>query len=373
VSAPIGDGDWHVRGATTAGSLSSWVILGDYEANARHAHAFNIGASYGAQMIASLPTSDGPYDHRGVGRIHASDEWRAAPWIDLAYGAEIDRYDYVASSNLLSPHASARVLVAPRTTIAVGASRQLIAPGADEFLPPSAPGPWLPPERTFGALVAGEPMRAESVQTFVLGVERTLGDGADAPVIAIRRFAQATDDQVATLFGLDASNGSGRYDVATAGHVGVDGWTLETSAPIGHIARARATYSLGNAEWTAGPDTPALARVAPSLVRPDRERVQSLTSAIDLTVPRTTTLVTVAIRAESAGAWSGDGPRVFDRRFDVRVRQALPYQPIRGGHVDLVFEVRNLLRDLDDGGSFYDELFTVAPPRRIVGGVQVRF
>lgn len=375
VSAPIGDGDWHLRGATTAGSLSSWVILGDYESNARQAHAFSIGASYGAQMIAAAPPNAEVLDRRGVGRIHAADDWRLGPRVDLSYGAEIDRYDYVAASNLLSPHVAARVLVTPATTIVAGASRQLIAPGADEFLPPSAPGPWLPPERTFAPLVQNEPMQAESVQTFTLGVERALWTSPRAPVLTLRRFAQVTGDQVATLFGVDASNGSGHYDVATAGSVNVDGWALEAAVPIGHVASARATYSLGDAEWTPGIDGLALARVAPALVRSDRERVQSLTSAIDLTVPRTTTLITVAVRTESADGWTNDAatPRVFDHRFDVRLRQTLPYQPIRGGHLDLVFEVRNLLRDLDDAGSLYDELFTVAPPRRIVGGVQVRF
>jgi hypothetical protein len=59
--------------------------------------------------------------------------------------------------------------------------------------------------------------------------------------------------------------------------------------------------------------------------------------------------------------------------FAVEVRQALPYQPLRDGRLDLVVGVRNLFRDLDAVTSVYDELLTVAPPLRFVGGFQVRF
>src|SRR6185503_15103829 len=39
-------------------------------------------------------------------------------------------------------------------------SQRMLAPGAEEFLPPATVGPWLPPERTFAAL-GGEDLRVE--------------------------------------------------------------------------------------------------------------------------------------------------------------------------------------------------------------------
>jgi hypothetical protein len=35
--------------------------------------------------------------------------------------------------------------------------------------------------------------------------------------------------------------------------------------------------------------------------------------------------------------------------------------------------VRNLFKDLSEAASFYDELLTVAPPVRIMGGIQMKF
>jgi hypothetical protein len=60
-------------------------------------------------------------------------------------------------------------------------------------------------------------------------------------------------------------------------------------------------------------------------------------------------------------------------RFDLRLHQALPYQPIRGASLEVLVAVRTLFRELGRGGSFYDELLTVSPPLRLMGGVQVRF
>jgi hypothetical protein len=35
--------------------------------------------------------------------------------------------------------------------------------------------------------------------------------------------------------------------------------------------------------------------------------------------------------------------------------------------------IRNMFRELDADGSMYDELLVVRPPKRIVGGLTVRF
>jgi hypothetical protein len=35
--------------------------------------------------------------------------------------------------------------------------------------------------------------------------------------------------------------------------------------------------------------------------------------------------------------------------------------------------MRNLFRDPSDAGSIYDELLVVHPPRRVIGGVLIKF
>ena len=60
-------------------------------------------------------------------------------------------------------------------------------------------------------------------------------------------------------------------------------------------------------------------------------------------------------------------------RFEVQVNQALPFMNFTSAHWEMLVAVRNLFRDDLLDSSVYDELLVVRPPKRVVGGVTVRF
>jgi hypothetical protein len=64
----------------------------------------------------------------------------------------------------------------------------------------------------------------------------------------------------------------------------------------------------------------------------------------------------------------------LDYRFDVQVNQALPFMPFSGtAKWEVLVGVRNLFRDPADMVSLYDELLVVRPPKRVIGGVLIKF
>ena len=69
---------------------------------------------------------------------------------------------------------------------------------------------------------------------------------------------------------------------------------------------------------------------------------------------------------------AGDRPAV-DARFDVQVRQSLPFMNFSTAHWEMLVAVRNFFRDTTVDQSLYDELLVVRPPKRIVGGLTLRF
>jgi hypothetical protein len=72
----------------------------------------------------------------------------------------------------------------------------------------------------------------------------------------------------------------------------------------------------------------------------------------------------------------GDDPTrpALDYRFDVQVNQALPFMPFSGAaRWEVLVGLRNLFRDPSEPGSIYDELLVVRPPKRVMGGVLIRF
>jgi hypothetical protein len=379
VGAPVGmHGDWRLRGAVSTGGLSSWVALGEYEARPVKSHAFRVGMSYGLQRItddlgiALLKSAD---RSRTVASIDGRDQWRVRPGLELDYGLRLDRYDYVAGKGFVSPRFGGRLGVAPRTFVTGLVSSAVIAPGANEFLPPPTSGPWLPPERTFAALVSGAQFRPERIQRYEAGLERELGVIGQSQTIGVRWFHETSRNQMATMFGLTEGGAVGHYYVATPGDVSVEGFALRVSGQFTSRVKASIDYSVSRAQWNFGSEARAIAHVMPSAVRPERERLHDVTSTLEATIPETRTNVRVAYRLNSAFTRQGsDGiAPIFDGRFDLQVRQALPYQPINGGRIDLLVSLSNLFRDPRNAGSFFDELLTVRTPRRVLGGVQVRF
>jgi len=63
----------------------------------------------------------------------------------------------------------------------------------------------------------------------------------------------------------------------------------------------------------------------------------------------------------------------FDSRFDVQVRQALPFLNFTSAQWEMLMAVRNFFRDTSAEQTVYDELLVIHPPKRIVGGVTMRF
>ena len=63
----------------------------------------------------------------------------------------------------------------------------------------------------------------------------------------------------------------------------------------------------------------------------------------------------------------------FDTRFDVQVNQALPFLNFTSADWEVLVSVCNLFRDSTMERSIYDELLVVHPPKRVVGGLRVRF
>ena len=63
----------------------------------------------------------------------------------------------------------------------------------------------------------------------------------------------------------------------------------------------------------------------------------------------------------------------LDARFDVQVRQSLPFMDFSSAKWEMLVAVRNFFRETAPDQSIYDELLVVRPPKRIVGGLTLKF
>jgi len=374
-------GDWAVQGALTQGDVAAWAVASSFAARAPARHRYEMGMTYAVQRYAGgnpdalAAVADGT---RHAGTVFAYDTWTVNRALSVVYGARYARYGYIDGS-LFSPRARVDVRPVDRVRLTVTAARRAEAPGAEEFLPSGMPGPWLPPELTFSAF-PGESVVPERTDHYEVALEHELGAG-HATVIGVRTFRQRTADQIATVFG-DAPAGRspaelGHYYVATAGDVTLSGWGVSVGRSVADGVRGSIEYRVATAHWRPGREDVLLALALPSILAAATERLHDVTTALETEIPRTSTRVVALYRFNAGhsapGTTWGDDSRKPIARFDVRVTQALPFLDFTSAQWEMLLGVRNMFRDRVAEGSLYDELLVVRPPKRVVGGLTVRF
>jgi hypothetical protein len=377
LAAPIGNhADWSMRGALTQGDLSSWFVSGAYATRVPARHRYDLGLSYSTQRYdggnpaALRGVTDGS---RNVGAVYGFDTFAIAPALAITYGARVSRYDYLDAPVLFSPRVDVTISPADHLRLNVLVSSREIAPGAEEFLPPVDAGLWLPPQRTFSSLVDGRPLRPERNDQVAVGAERDFG----ASTVSVRAFRQRVTDQLVTVFGYEtreAPNAQlGHYLVGNAGDADATGWSAGFRTTLASRVNGSVEYSVTRASWSTPSDAQYLVLVDPSLVRPTVDWVRDLSTAVETNVPETATRILVVARLSSSAPVQGSDRAGYDSRFDVQVHQSLPFMDFSTARWEMLVAVRNSFHEAAVDASIFDELLVVRPPKRIVGGLTLRF
>src|SRR5438093_3613677 len=376
LGAPVGEhADWTVRAALTQGDIASWIVAGEYTTRAPARHRYDLGWSYsmqrydGGNIAALRSVTDGS---RNAGVLYGFDTYSITPMLAVTYGGRYARYDYLDDRGLLSPRISLTLSPAEHFRISTMLSQRAVAPGAEEFNPRIESGVWLPPQRTFSSLVASHPLEAEYTNHVEVEAER---DVATATV-SIRVFHQHVADQLVTLFGIDVPGAPaahlGHYFITNAGDVDASGLSAGVRAAIASRVHGSVEYTVTRARWTSGGDAVyAMLLLAPSAVNAEPNRIHNVATSVETEVPETATHVVFLYRVSNA--FAGSERQSLDARFDMQVRQSLPFLDFSSARWEVPVAVRNRFRDAAPDQSMYDELLVVRPPKRIVGGLSVKF
>ncbi|MGE4083009.1 MAG: TonB-dependent receptor [Vicinamibacterales bacterium] len=376
VGAPVGPhGDWTARVAMNSGDVTSWTMAGDYTTRAPARNRTAVGVSYSLQRYAGgnfAALQAVPDGLRKVAAISASHDVDLTRQWTVGVATRYEKYDYLDGYGLVSPTVRAAFAPVPELRFHARASRQQIAPGAEEFVPP-ADAQWVPPQRTFAPIGDGR-FSTESVQHYEVGATRVYPGLS----VGVRAFRQAIDDQLVTVFGAaDPARlvaAGGHYSVALAGDAAVQGWGVRVEHAWSPYVRGSVDYTQAVTDWQSpsGRNQRALAAVAPRALRQPRERIHDVTTTIEAEVPQTATRFLALYKLNTGFAGDPRELQSADVRFDMQLRQGLPFMSAVGDW-EMLIGVRSLFRAAFDDRSFYDELLVVRPPKRVMGGLQVRF
>jgi hypothetical protein len=378
LGAPFGDnGDWTMRAAMTQGDIASWIVAGDYSTRAPARHRYDMGLSfatqrYGGGSFATLrDVTDGS---RSAGAIYGFDTFSISPILTLTYGGRYAHYDYLENGSLASPRVALTIEPADHFRLSTMVSSRAVAPGAEEFLPRMDSGVWMPPQRTFSSLT-GRPLEAERTTHMEVEVEHDIASAT----VSLRAFRQHVADQLVTLFGLDtpdAPSALGHYFLTNTGDVNASGISAGVRAAIAGRFHGSVEYSMSRARLNTPDAGGYLLLIAPVAGLADLQRIHDVSTSIETEVPETATRVIVLYRLSNAFAHAtsaGAAVPALDSRFDVQVRQSLPFMDFSSAKWEMLVAVRNFFRDAAPEQSIYDELLVVHPPKRIVGGLTLKF
>jgi hypothetical protein len=378
VGTQAAGGAWAMQGAMTQGDLASWIVAGSYKSIESGNHAYELGLSYATQRydggnaaaIAAIRDSA-----RNAGTVYGFDEWTISPRLVLGYGTGFARYDYMNGSGLWSPRFTVTVPLNGVRLKAV-ASQHALVPGAEEFAP-SVAGLWLPPERTFSSIRIDGAFRSERTRHVEIALERDLDAGV---TVSVRAFGQRVNDQLIEMFGADLPGRPetplGHYFVGSAGDIDARGWGVGMTQQVPGYLRTTIEYTMATAHWTPSLDAALFSRGMRSSSTLSSENVYDLQTTVEATIPQTATKILANYRMNTA-FWSAEADRLStpnsNARFNVRVNQSLPFLRFSNADWEALVDVRNMFRDPDALASLYDEALAVRAPKRIVGGLLVKF
>ena len=375
LGAPVGESaDWTVRAALTQGDIASWIVAGEYTTRAPARHRYDIGLSYSTQRyeggnVATLrDVTDGS---RNAGAIYAFDTFSVSPVLTLTYGGRYARYDYLEAASLISPRVALTYGPVDHFRISTMMSSRAVAPGAEEFMPRMDAGILLPPQRTFSSITAGRPFEAERTNHAEVEVERDIASAT----VSLRVFKQHVNDQILTLFGVstpDAPSTVGNYLLGNVGDVEASGVSAGIRAAIGGRVHGAIEYTMSRAR-VVSPDLAYMVMLDPSALGLDHQQIHDVATTVETEVPETATRVIVLYRVSNAFAHAAASAPALDARFDVQVRQSLPFMDFSSAKWEMLVAVRNFFREAASDQSIFDELLVVHPPKRIVGGLTLKF
>jgi hypothetical protein len=373
-------GDWAVSAAMTPGQVGSWYVNGTLTARRSSSHRYVGGLAYSAQRVNAtdlfaLSAING--GSRSVGRVYGADEWIVSKYLAVGYGLSYMWQDYVATEGLLSPRVSLTVSPVSGLRVRAVAARSSFAPGADEFvnvLDNTPDGLWLPPHRSFSPWSERDGLHAQTTDHLELGVERDVA----AYVVGVRTFRQSVNDQAGAVFAAPSREhpaaSLGHYYLANLGDFDARGWGVRVSRPLFGLVRGSVDYSVTTAQWLSGPGGSGAAWFG-GASRAEPTRVHDVTTSFETAISQTSTHVYVLYKLNSGFARQtpDDQEPGFDARFDIQVNQALPFMDFTSADWEVLVAVCNLFRDAVGERSIYDELLVIRPPKRVLGGVRVRF
>jgi Carboxypeptidase regulatory-like domain/TonB dependent receptor-like, beta-barrel len=349
-------GHWSLGGLVAESEDTTWRVAAEFIVDPGGGHTVRAGSGYGLRFKrgAELSAISAHPDSRSLGAMFLEDRWDMGKRFTAQAGLRYSFVGFVKDGNLLDPSLALEARPA-KMRIRGAFSSHTLVPGGD-FLTLStiSAAPLL-------AISQPDGLRPERMLRYEVLVDRDLG----ATTVGLQAFREDVADRLVNVFGR-----SGELRVTNGPGITARGMSVVVGRRLGDVVKGSVSYTFGRASHRGGlPSFPGAEEMLSE--GSFHEVAAELETFVDVTDTRLAALYRIhATKPEMELGQS----QVPVSRFDVQLTQGLPFlDSMTRAEWEFLLAFRNLLYEASDQASILDEAAVVNPPKRIVGGIAVRF
>ncbi len=351
-------GHWSLNGLVAERESATWRMAGDFVFEPGGGHQVQVATGYGTRALRPLGIgADQVRLDRGVGAVSFQDRWQATEHAATTLGGRYSYAGFLEQSNHFDPIVGLEYRRDEKTRLRGSVRMQTLVPGGDVLTVSTVSSA---PAAAFAVLDGG--LRPERVRHYEAGLDQDFGGGI---TVEAHTFYEEVRDQLVNQFETGRAPHSLR--VSNGSWLASRGMGVKVSRRFGDVVHGSMTYTYGHG-WRH--DLGALS--APIAFR-DGD-FHDLAARLETVIEGTDTRVVAFCRLNRlSGDLEHTAGAVTNTRFDVQVSQGLPFLgALTRADWDVLVAVRNLYYEASEGGAL-DEMAVAHPPKRVLGGISVRF
>jgi outer membrane receptor protein involved in Fe transport len=216
--------------------------------------------------------------------------------------------------------------------------------------------------------VIDDALRAERATHYEVAVDQALGRST----VSARAFYEDVDDQLVNVFGGPAE--ARALHIVNGGALAARGMGLTVARRFGDGFSGSVSYTYGHS-WRREPAVVEEAGALADFFAYEDADFHDLVTRVETFIDSTDTRVIAFYRLNRLSP-EVDGQKanaVANTWFDVQLRQGLPFLGnLTRADWEFLLAVRNLFYEPTEG-AVLDEVAVLNPPKRVLGGISVRF
>jgi len=381
-------GDWRAEVRLMESAMASWAASVSYQMDESDGHAPSAGIGYQRHVYrdtSGLRPPEAPILDADL--LHAEEaEWDGAAFVadefttgrtTVSTGLTYRRFSYLGGQSGFAPRAVIEYRAGENWSILSGMAARVDAPLGED--------PALLSRVAFADLLAVDPARfrrspAQRSVRWQAGASRSIGEQT---TLGARAFHETTTDQLMRTFESRPYAG-GRFHIRDAGDFSARGFAVDLIRELSPVHRrldlgGRVSFVMAvvreEAPGASGLVEEGLLAAPAGLLAPeDGAPLQDLSAEVSARVrPSGTRFHAVYRLIRHPGLIVGPNRDGSSSRFELELVQLVPFADWSGTEWELSVAIRDLFFQDLLGRSLLDELAVANAPRRVIGGLAVRF